>query len=165
VNQAGLELPDTQALALAELSGGAPGQAVALLSGGGLAIYAEIIDLLRGAPRISRPAILALAEKCAGREAAEHYDMVVRLISVALARMARQGAGGGQMARAAAAEAEVAARLSANPRQALIWADLLQELTDRIAHARAVNLDPGQVILDTFLRIDAAAGQASLRSA
>ena len=162
---AGFEVPADQAQALAELSGGSAGQAIGLLANGGIEIYDQIIGLLRSAPRISRPRILALADKCAGRDGAAYYDMVVQLSALALARLARQGAIGGEMARAAPAEAEVAARFASNPHQARIWADLLQELTGRTAHARAVNLDPGQVILDMFLKIDAAAGRATLLSA
>ncbi len=38
-------------------------------------------------------------------------------------------------------------------------------LAERTGHARAVNLDPAQVILDTFLQIDAAAAEARARAA
>ena len=38
-------------------------------------------------------------------------------------------------------------------------------LAERAAHARAVNLDPAQVILDTFLQIDAAAAEARAHAA
>ncbi|HBN32303.1 MAG TPA: DNA polymerase III subunit delta', partial [Rhodobacteraceae bacterium] len=34
------------------------------------------------------------------------------------------------------------------------WADLAQTLSERAAHARAVNLDPASVILDMLLKID-----------
>jgi DNA polymerase-3 subunit delta' len=52
------------------------------------------------------------------------------------------------------------ARLGGTPSQGRLWAELVPELVARTAHARAVNLDPAQVILDTLLQIDAAAAEA-----
>ena len=59
----------------------------------------------------------------------------------------------------------MAARLAATPAQARLWADLVPRLAERTAHARAVNLDPAQVILDTLLLIDATAAEARARAA
>ena len=51
------------------------------------------------------------------------------------------------------------------PGGAQIWAKLEPDLLGRAERSRALNLDPGQVILDTFLRIDAAAERALLPAA
>ena len=51
------------------------------------------------------------------------------------------------------------------PAQGKLWATLAPRLVARTAHARAVNLDPAQVILDTFLQIDAAAAEARAHAA
>jgi DNA polymerase-3 subunit delta' len=56
-------------------------------------------------------------------------------------------------------------RLAATPAQGRLWAALVPELVARATHARAVNLDPAQVILDTFLKIDAAAAEARAHAA
>ncbi len=149
--------------ALTELSGGSAGQAIDLLANDGLPLYSDIISLIGSAPRMNRPRILALGDRCAGRGNEARYDMTVRLTTLALSRLALSGAKGSSGA--ITGEAELAARLSANPYQAREWAGLVQEITGRIAHARAVNLDPAQVILDTFLNIDATAGRASLLTA
>ena len=61
------------------------------------------------------------------------------------------------MVEAANGELALAAKLSANAHQARIWANLQQEISAKTSHARAVNLDPGQVILDMFIQIDKAA--------
>ena len=63
------------------------------------------------------------------------------------------------------AEAAMAARLAGTPAQARLWAELVPRLAERTEHARAVNLDPAQVILDTLLMIDAAAAEARARAA
>jgi len=150
--------------ALSALSGGSAGEAIDLLANDGLETYENIISLLATAPRMNRPRIIMLAEKCAGKGSENHYDMTVRLLLIALSRLALGGARGG-MDDTIQGEAELSARLSANAYQAREWANLVQELTGRITHARAVNLDPAQVILDTFISIDATAGRASLLSA
>ena len=59
----------------------------------------------------------------------------------------------------------MARRLAGTPAQARLWAELVPRLTERTTHARAVNLDPAQVILDTLLMIDAAAAEARARAA
>ena len=156
--------PDSNTEALNALSGGSAGESIDLLANDGLEIYQNILSLLATAPRMNRPRIIALGEKCAGKGSEGRYDMTVRLLMLALSRLALNGAiGGGETV--INGEAELSARLSATPYQAREWATLVQDLTGRIAHARAVNLDPAQVILDTFFSIDATAGRASLLSA
>ncbi len=154
LHSAGSETGEVEALAA--LSGGSPGEAIRLLARDGTAQYARVVRLIGQAPRMDRDAITALADTCAARGNAEIYDLVVRLLLLALTRLARFGATG-QMLEAAKGETEIAARLCPGPHHARIWADLHAELDGRITHARAVNLDPGQVILDTCLRIESAA--------
>ena len=145
--------------ALASLSGGAPGQAIRLLAGEGEKLYGQIIGLINTAPALDRPLALALADKCAVRGQENTYALVLELIDLALVRLARHGAGM-PMIEAAEGELSLARRVSNSGWQARIWADLQQELSMKTGHARAVNLDPAQVILDTFLQIDSAARRA-----
>ncbi len=146
--------------ALAALSGGAPGQAVRLLGDDGVRLYGQIIGLLATAPALDRGQALALADKCAARGQESTYALMVELIMLALVRLARHGAGV-PLVEAAEGELALAGKLAANAAHARIWADLQQEISAKTAHARAVNLDPGQVILDTFLQIDKAARRLS----
>lgn len=156
--------PDPSAAsALAALAGGSAGAALTLMAGDGLARYDEIADLLATAPLDRRRAI-ALADAAAGRDGAVRYALTVDLVRLAVTRLALAGAGAPVTA-ASDAEARLHARLGANPAQARLWAGLVPEIAARTAHARAVNLDPAQVILDTFLQIDAAAAAARLRAA
>ncbi|MEO1000375.1 MAG: DNA polymerase III subunit delta', partial [Pseudomonadota bacterium] len=73
--------------------------------------------------------------------------------------LARRGATGEDPAEAAPGEAAVLARLAPGPGAARLWAEVAAETGARAARARAVNLDPAQVILDTLLALDAAAGR------
>lgn len=161
MQQAGLE-PDTDFAALTDLAGGSASEAIDLLANDGLALYHEIVSLLSTAPRMNRARINMLGDKCSGVAAQARYDMTVRLTLLALTRLALAGAKG--TITDIPGETELAARLSNSPYQAQIWAELVQNLTARIAHARTVNLDPALMILDTFFKIDSAAGRASLLS-
>jgi DNA polymerase-3 subunit delta' len=150
--------------ALAKLTGGSVGTAMRLMASDGVTIYGEILALIGRAPPADRRRAIALAEACAGRTAAARYDLTLELVQLALSRLALAGAGG-EVAPATDAEAGAMTRLGATPGQARIWAAAVTRIADRTGHARAVNLDPAQVILDTFLQIDAAATEAIARAA
>ncbi len=160
IHNAGFEAEDTETLAI--LANGSAGEAIDLLAHDGVQLYTDIVSLIATAPRMNRGRIITLGESCSGKGKEDRYDMVVRLTILALSRMALAGArsGGSQIA----SEADLQ-RLSGGPHQARLWAERVQELQSRISHARAVNLDPGQVILDTFLSIDETAGRVSRLSA
>jgi len=151
---------DSMSPALATLSGGAPGQAIRLLANDGLKLYGQIIGLIGTAPGLDRGLALALADKCAARGNEATYALMIELITLALVRLARFGAGM-PMVEAANGELALAEKLSANAHQSRIWANLQQEISAKTTHARAVNLDPAQVILDTFIQIDKAARRVS----
>lgn len=157
MEQAGFPI-EGDAHALNQLSNGSAGEAIDLLAHDGIPLYAEILSLMATAPRMNRPRIAQLGNTCAGKGTEARYDMTIRLTMLALSRLALNGAKGTE--NPINGEGELAARLSTNPQQAREWAALVQELSARISHARAVNLDPAQVILDTFLSIDTAAGRA-----
>ncbi|MGB0854828.1 MAG: DNA polymerase III subunit delta' [Pikeienuella sp.] len=152
------ELPAPEALAA--LTGGSAGEAVRLMEGNGPQIYGQIVKLLSGAPGMDRPTLIRLADACAGRDAEARYDLTWRLLMLALSRLARAGALGAPQTEAAMGEAAMIARLAPDVHAARIWADTIGEVENRAARARAVNLDPAQVMLDTFFEIDAAARKA-----
>lgn len=144
--------------ALDALAGGSVGAAARLIGGDGLAAYAEILTLLSEAPGMDRRRLGALAESVAARDAGERYAMVLDLVELALSRMARAGAGAAPVP-VSEAEARLWARLAPGPGAARLWAARAAEFTSRAGHARAVHLDPAQVILDICLGIDAAAAE------
>lgn len=151
--------------ALAALADGSAGEAIRLIDGGGPELYARLVRLAAEAPGMNRPEMIAIAEACAGRDAAEVYDMTLRLIDVLLARLARAGALGPGTVEAAQGETALMQRLAPDAFAARVWADLASEVTAKSTRARAVNLDPAQVILDIFFDIDAAARKARPRAA
>jgi DNA polymerase-3 subunit delta' len=154
--------PD-DAAALAELAAGSVGEAFRMTNLDGLALYAALIRLFATLPRLDRPQALALADRAAAKGAAETFDLLVTLIDVALARLARFGTTGAPLPEAAPGEAHLLSRLSPNPLAARGWADLAQSLASRARRGKAVNLDPAALLMDMLLRIDETAGTLAAR--
>ena len=125
----------------------------------GLQKYAAVISILSDAPTLARGPILKLGDACAGPRNVETYALTRRLIHLALNRLACRGATGQNLPEAALNEATTLAKLSPDAHAAREWADLAQTLASRHAHAVAVNLDPAQVILDTFIQTEATASR------
>ncbi len=154
LGQAGYDA-GSEAEALAVLSDGSVGAALRLINAEGLLLYKSLTSLASSAPGMGRTAALALADKCSGRDAAPRFDMTVHLITLLISRLARYGATQPSVwTEAASGEALMLAKLAPNAAAARRWADLSQSLTGRVAHARAVNLDPSSVILDMLLKLD-----------
>ncbi len=149
--------------ALAELSGGSPGEAVRLAQLDGLGLYRDLVALMGGLPGMDRPRALSLAEAAAARGQEERFDLTVGLIDRFLARAALTGATGRPPAPAAPEEPAVLARLSPGETHARHWADLAQTLGQRARRGRAVNLDPAVLLTDILLRIDETAGALAPR--
>jgi len=151
--------------ALAELAGGSVGRALAIEAAGGGALYAELLALLGGLPRLDRTRMTALADSVAGREAEARFTLLVDLVELLLARAARHGAGQPPTVEASAGEAPLLARLAPDPPSARLWAEKAATLPDEVRASRALNLDAPALILDMLRRIeDGAAPLPALQS-
>lgn len=157
--QTGAALPDNGEH-LAALASGSVGVALRLITLGGLQIYAELIAILNTMPRLDRSRALALAEAAAQRNASDKFEMLLTLIDIALARLARTGATGQPASpEAAPNEAATMMRLADSPYKGRAWAEIAATITSRSRHGRAVNLDPASLVLDTFFKMqETAAG-------
>lgn len=144
---------------LAELVGGSAGRAFTLLSEGGLGDYETVAALLAEAPPIDRRRIHDLADAAAARGPTSRLGPILDTVELALSRLARAGAGA-TVTPVSDAEARALSRLASQPVQGRLWAEAAARFSARTGHARAVHLDPAQVILDIFLQIDATAGEA-----
>jgi len=153
LQQAGFAPPPEMA-GLAELAGGSVGTAARLLSQDGLGLYADLLRLLQGLPRLDRPLALQLADATAGKQGEDRFDLTLNLLDTALARLARRGASGTPLPEIVKDEAALLARLSPGPLAARGWADLAASLTQRARRGRAVNLDPAALTFDMFLELD-----------
>lgn len=151
--QTGAAIPDDTEH-LAALAAGSVGVALRLITLGGLQIYAELIAILDTLPRLDRPRALALAGAAAQRGASDKYELLLTLIDIALARLARTGATAQPpLPEAAPGEAAILSRLASTPQKGREWAEIAATITKRTRHGQAVNLDPASLILDTFFKL------------
>lgn len=144
---------------LAALAGGSVGEALRLTNLGGLDSYQEIIGLFSSLPQLDRSRALRLAESVVGKAKEPRYDLLLGLMDLFLARVARAGVSGAPVIEAANGEAALLSRLAPNPHSSREWATLQQSLGARARHGKAVNLDPAALILDMVLKINATAAK------
>ncbi|GIT91872.1 DNA polymerase III subunit delta' [Jannaschia pagri] len=136
------------------LAQGSVGAALALADGGA-EVYGKLLSLF-ARPQMDRGAARALADACAGKAGADRLQQTMDGIERLLHQAARAGLLGAP-AGATEAEAELLSRLSPHDQAARGWAQLAQDVGDRAAHARAVNVDPAAIVWDALARIDAQA--------
>jgi DNA polymerase III subunit delta' len=161
--QAGIAVED--ATAMAELAQGSAGTAVRLALDGGMKLYADLVALAAGLPRIDRGRAIALADSLSGKAAEGRFELLTSLLDRLLARLARRGTTGIAPPPAAAGEAAVLARLAPGPAAGRAWADLAQSLTERGRRGRALNLDASALALDMLFRIDDTAARTAAMKA
>ena len=155
LEQAGAEVPRADAGALAILAGGSAGRALRLTTGDGLALYLRIAGLFGEGGRLDRAGITTLAEACAGRQGSDRYRIVLDLVQVFVARLARAGATGVLADPAVPGEADLFAKVASKREHGILWAEALARINTSTRHALAVNLDPAQCVIDTLLELDA----------
>jgi DNA polymerase-3 subunit delta' len=152
--QAGGAVDDSDVVALAELAAGSVGEAFRLTNLDGLRSYGNLIALMTTLPRLDRSRALAFAETGAGKGAEPRFDLIVTLLDLFLARLARAGTLRQLPPEAARGEADLFARLAPGEQAARAWADLAQTLSLRARRGRAVNLDPAALLMDSLLKIN-----------
>lgn len=152
LSQAGHPADATEALNV--LAEGSAGDAITMLNHDGLARYAEIVKTFDKLPHADRTLALSLANSCAGAQNVIRYGLTLDLIDHFLSRAARAGLLGEPKSQGAPGEARLLARLSPDDRAARAWAQLQQDLSARIRHGRAVNLDPAALVLDIVFKIE-----------
>jgi len=152
LDQAGFALAPAEAEALAPLAGGSVGRAVRLIAADGLALYAAEVAAF-GDGRLDRMAGIRLAEVGSGAPARDRARLALDLLLILLARLARAAVTGPPSDEAAPGEHDLMRAVAGH---GPVLAEAVSRQTGASAHALAVNLDPGQVILDMLLDIDAA---------
>lgn len=163
LTQAGADAAPETRIPLAQLAGGSVGEAFRLANLDGLDLYARLVALFATLPRLDRSRALALADSAAGRGNEARFDLIVTLIDLFLARLARAGTTRETPPEAAPGEAALFARLAPDALAARAWADLAQTLGIRARRGKAVNLDPAALLMDMVLKIDETAGSLALR--
>lgn len=153
VRATGAEIEDGPAIA--ELAGGSPGDALRLIHLDGVSLYAEMVALFGEVPRLDRSKARHFIDKLIARGAEEKRALALVLLDYLLIRVARFAAGHPPISEAVNGEHAMMKQL-AGLASAQDWAVLQQELSARLGHGFAVNVDPASLLLDAFLQINAA---------
>ncbi|MGB0960278.1 MAG: DNA polymerase III subunit delta' [Halocynthiibacter sp.] len=156
--------PEGNPAALNALAEGSAGRAVELLAQDGAQIYREIARIFASLPGHDREAAIQLAESAADRSQLGRFDLILDMMDLFLARLARSGARGhvGQD-EATDGERDLFMRLAPDATAARAWANLQQELSARARRGKSVNLDPAALILDMFFKIETCASKLAAR--
>lgn len=158
LTQAGVDLPVTDAPGLAELSGGAAGAAIRLITLDGLALYRDLLTLVASLPNLDKGRMLTLSESCARKGNEDRLDLLLALADQLCARIARMAATGrAPETEIVQGETQVLTALANRHGAALRWADVAQTAGDRARHARSVNVDPASLVTDLILHLSKAA--------
>ena len=142
---------DPHVLALAQ---GSVGRAMHLLAADGLAMYQSILAALSGWPRLDRDQVLTLANSFAGP--GKNTGLFADLFDIALSRIAQTPFAQGTAHQAAPGEMELARKLCPDARASQVWASFQSEISVKLRHGFAVNLDQSSMILDSFLQLEKA---------
>ena len=140
------DLADADRFALARLSDGSPGRALALHEAGGLDVYRAMVDVLAGLPQLDRVAAHDLANRLSGKAADMAYRTFTQLLFDWVSRMVRTAARGAKPAEIVPGERAAMQRLSASAGLDR-WVEVWEKMTALVDRAEAVNLDRKQVIL------------------
>jgi DNA polymerase-3 subunit delta' len=108
---------------------------------------------------MDRAAARCIADGCGGARNADRLDRTLGAVDRLLHRAARAGLVG-PPAEASERERATLARLAPHDVAARGWARLAQEVADRAAHARAVNVDGAAIMWDALARVDAQARES-----
>jgi DNA polymerase-3 subunit delta' len=149
-------VPPDERGALAQLADGSIGRALELARAGGLELYGGMVDLLAGLPALDVAGAHAFADRVSrrGEEGDSDYRTLAFLLDWWLMSLIRHGAAGVDPAPLVAREAGLRARLlgAAGVDR---WMQVWEKVAHLFARADAVNLDRKQVVLGSFLALQA----------
>jgi len=161
LDQAHIDLDPTQTRVTTALSAGSVGDAIRMSSTHGAQVYLGLLGLIGQAPRMDRVKVLSFANAYAGKSASDEFETMIGMVEILITRLARSGATGQPPVKTVSdQEFDIFQKLCPTPALARKWADLNHELSSRLRHGRAVNLDPVSMILDTLFKIEDCAARA-----
>jgi DNA polymerase-3 subunit delta' len=143
--------PEDRDLIIA-LGGGSPGRAMALAAAGGAELYRKAVALLGELPRLNPAALHALGDAVAGRQAIDDFRLLGELLDGILKRLIAYQATRGLERAPVPGEAAMFGRVA--PRAGLDqWIEVWENTGHLFNRAEAVNLDPKQVTITVFSRL------------
>lgn len=133
------------------LAKGSVRHALALSTGGGLALHERVERLVGTLPRVDWSAVHAAGDELSGLANEQRFELFFELLLDLLARTVRAAATGD----GAAEDVKLAGRLI-RPERVGAWSELWETIGADKAQAMALNLDRKALILETFAKLEAA---------
>jgi DNA polymerase-3 subunit delta' len=137
---------------LERLAGGSVRRLLSLHAARGLALFDRISALVSGLPKVDWAGVHAVGDEIASPAAEQRFELFFELLMDHLARLIRTRAAGDTTIE----DWLLAERLIGEGRLAT-WAGLWERVAADKADAAALNLDRKSLILETFIRLEAAA--------
>jgi DNA polymerase-3 subunit delta' len=137
---------------LEKLAGGSVRRLLSLHAARGLALFDRVAALVSDLPKVDWGVVHALGDEIGSPAAEQRFELFFELLMDHLARLIRVRAAGA----ATDGDRELALRLIGDGRLAT-WAGLWERVAADKADAAALNLDRKSLILETFVRLEAAA--------
>lgn len=150
------ELSPQDRQALANLADGSPGRALELAAAGSLDLYRAVADLLATLPTLDLGRLHGLADRAARAGAEGDFRTIGFLLGWWIETLVHEGARGTSAASVMAGDGALRQRL-AQAASLDRWVDVWEKNAQLFARADAVNLDRKQVVLGSFLALEAAA--------
>ncbi len=149
-------LPEADRSALARLTEGSIGDALALAQSGGLDLYRNVVRLLGTLDRPDIQGLHALGDSISrsGQQASDNFATLRDLIGRWLARLVIAGARAEAPAEIVPGEAQISAKFLARaPLEQ--WLQVWEKVTGLMARADGANLDRKQTVVSAFLTMAA----------
>jgi len=137
---------------LERLAGGSVRRLLSLHAARGLALFDRISALVSGLPKVDWAGVHAVGDEITSPAAEQRFELFFELLMDHLARLIRVRAAGD----ATSDDWALAERLIGEGRLAT-WASVWERVAADKADAAALNLDRKSLILETFIRLEAAA--------
>jgi DNA polymerase-3 subunit delta' len=155
LTQAKIYLSEEQSPLITRLSAGSAGQAIRLAQLDGDALFNALISTLHTLPNLNQSAALKLAESFGGQANSERFDLLIDLIEYILGQTAKTSLIPlDPDAYPTALDQKLFTKLHKGPIGARKWALVQQDISQRMRHGKAVNLDPVTLILDMLFKIE-----------
>ena len=154
----GVSIPTADANIVAGLAAGSPGRALELIENGGAALYRDVTALLNALPQVDPRALHGLGDSVTGKGGTDRFRLLGEVLDDVLKRLIAFGATDSEKTGIDESETRLFAHLAprANLEQ---WIEVWENTADLFRRAEGINLDPKQVTLNVFTRLETLTAQ------
>ncbi len=151
---------DREICPLVRLSEGSPGDVLRLRKRGGIARYDSMVELMLGAPGLSRSRVHELTERGKGDGNRAEAELDLELLLLCVSRLARRAVPETALVTPSSEREELMFRTHASSSDAATsWSELHARTLPRLRKSLGANIDAAALMFDLLLEIDCLAGK------